>query len=185
MAEIGVNENKRSYRGVGLWLDRLCKSMAALAGLVLVVMALLSLYSIVGRSLFGQALVGDYELVQMLTAVAVALSLPYAHWIGGHVIVDFFTTRLPRRANAALDLVANVLLALMAGVLSWRLAVGMLDLRSNFDASMLLSIPTWWSYAPLVPAFALLSATALYTACGEWAKLGGLHPPGAPGPVRR
>ena len=40
----------------------------------------------------------------------------------------------------------------------------MLDLRGNFDASMLLEIPTWWAYIPLVPSFALLSLTALYRA---------------------
>jgi TRAP-type C4-dicarboxylate transport system permease small subunit len=42
--------------------------------------------------------------------------------------------------------------------------VGLRDLQGSFDASMLLEIPTWWAYVPLVPAFALLTATALYRA---------------------
>jgi len=42
--------------------------------------------------------------------------------------------------------------------------VGLRDLQGNFDASMLLEIPTWWAYVPLVPAFALLTVTALYRA---------------------
>jgi TRAP-type C4-dicarboxylate transport system permease small subunit len=125
----------------------------------------------VGRSFFDAPLVGDYELVQLLSAVAVAMALPYANWIGAHVIVDFFTAKAPRKANAFMDTVAHLLLAFFAGLLSWRLFVGMLDLRSTFDASMLLDIPTWWAYAPMVPSFALLCATSLYAAADNLRKL--------------
>jgi TRAP-type C4-dicarboxylate transport system permease small subunit len=55
-------------------------------------------------------------------------------------------------------------LAGFSGLLTWRIWVGLLDLKGSFDASMLLEIPTWWAYVPLVPAFALLTATALYRA---------------------
>ncbi|MDP3134169.1 MAG: TRAP transporter small permease [Burkholderiaceae bacterium] len=171
MADILVSETHRKYTGVGLWLDRACKLMAILAGLALLVLALLSLRSIVGRSLFDSALLGDYELVQIFSAVAVAMALPYANWIGGHVIVDFFTAKSPVKTNAVMDLIANLLMAFFAAILSWRLAVGMLDLKSNFDASMMLNIPTWWGYVPMVPSFALLSATALYAAVGNFRKL--------------
>ncbi len=171
MADILVTESSRKYTGVGLWLDRLCKLLAILAGVTLLILALLSLRSIVGRSLFDSALLGDYELVQILSAVAVAMALPYAHWIGGHVIVDFFTAKASTQANAFMDLIANVLMAVFSAVLSWRLAVGMLDLKSNFDASMMLNIPTWWGYAPMVPSFALLAATAVYAAVDNFRKL--------------
>jgi TRAP-type C4-dicarboxylate transport system permease small subunit len=62
----------------------------------------------------------------------------------------------------------------MAGfsfLLAWRLALGTLDLRSSFDASMLLSIPTWWGYLPLVPSFFLLGLTALYQVHANLRKL--------------
>lgn len=171
MAEILVTESKRKYTGIGLVLDRSCKLLAFLAGVTLLALALLSMRSIVGRTLFDSALLGDYELVQILSAVAVAMALPYANWIGGHVIVDFFTAKASPKANAFMDLIANLLMALFAAVLSWRLAVGMLDLKANFDASMMLNIPTWWGYAPMVPSFALLAATALYVASENLRKL--------------
>jgi TRAP-type C4-dicarboxylate transport system permease small subunit len=131
----------------------------------------MSLYSIAGRTLFDKALLGDYELVQMFSAVAVAMSLPYANWIGGHVIVDFFTAKASPKTNAGLDGVAHVFMALFSFVIAWKLAVGMWDLKNNFDASMLLNIPTWWSYVPLIPSFALLGATALYAAYHHFRKL--------------
>jgi TRAP-type C4-dicarboxylate transport system permease small subunit len=106
-----------------------------------------------------------------MTAVAVAMSLPYANWIGGHVIVDFFTAKAPVRTNAALDTLAYGVMAAFSFLLTWRLSLGMVDLKGNFDASMLLSIPTWWGYIPLVPSFFLLGLTALYQVHANLRKL--------------
>jgi len=171
LADILFSETSRRYQGVGLVLDWLCKGLAIISGVTLVLMALMSMRSIVGRTFFDSPLVGDYELVQMLSAVAVAMALPYANWIGAHVIVDFFTAKASRQTNAWMDMIASVLMAVFSGLLTWRLFVGMLDLRSNFDASMLLDVPTWWSYAPMVPSFALLCATSLYAAADNLRKL--------------
>ena len=171
MAEVLVSETGKRYTGFGLALDKACKVMAILSGVTLVILAFMSLWSIVGRSLFDKPLIGDYELVQMLSAIAVALSLPYAHWIGAHVIVDFFTANAKPKTNAVMDLLANLIMAFFSIVIAWRLWVGMLDLKANFDASMMLNIPTWWSYVPFVPAFALLALTALYAANENLRKL--------------
>jgi TRAP-type C4-dicarboxylate transport system permease small subunit len=88
--------------------------------------------------------------------------LPYANWVGAHVIVDFFTAQAPVKTNALLDGVAYGVMAVFAALITWRLGVGALDLRSSDDASMLLSIPTWWAFVPMVPSFLLLCLTALY-----------------------
>ncbi|MGA0926457.1 MAG: hypothetical protein ACO3RW_04545, partial [Burkholderiaceae bacterium] len=50
---------------VGRLLGALCKIFAFCSGITLVAMALMSLASIAGRSLFASALVGDYELVEI------------------------------------------------------------------------------------------------------------------------
>jgi len=39
----------------------------------------------------------------------------------------------------------------------------MTELIGGWDASLMLNIPTWWGYAPMVPSFALLGLVALYT----------------------
>lgn len=97
MADIILSEDNRTYTGIGWLLDKISKALAVASGLSLVAMALMSLRSIVGRSFFDSPLLGDYELVQMFSAVAVSLSLPYANWIKGHVIVDFSRLRPPLR----------------------------------------------------------------------------------------
>ena len=87
MAEVVHVMSTRQYQGLGWVLDRLSKLLAILSGLTLLAMAFMSLRSIVGRSFFDAPLLGDFELVQFLCAGAVAMSLPYTHWISGHVIV--------------------------------------------------------------------------------------------------
>lgn len=147
---------------VGCWVGRLCRLFAVLSGVVLIAMALMSFASIVGRSVFGRPILGDYELVQMMSAIAVSLALPYAHWVGAHVIVDFVTTRAGPLLRLTLDSLAGLLMVIAAAVISLRVAAGMIDLRASQDASMLLGLPTWWAYAPMMLSFALLSLTALH-----------------------
>jgi TRAP-type C4-dicarboxylate transport system permease small subunit len=131
---------------------------------MLILMALMSLTSIVGRTLIDKPILGDYELVQLMSAVAVAMSLPFCQMIRGHIIVDFFSTVLPPRVNKGLDIIASLVLSVAGFVFSWRIALGMFELKANGDASMLLNLPTWWAYAPMVPSFFLLGCAALYTA---------------------
>jgi TRAP-type C4-dicarboxylate transport system permease small subunit len=131
---------------------------------MLILMALMSLASIVGRSVLDLPILGDYELVQTMSAIAVAMSLPFCQMIRGHIIVDFFSTGLPARVNKRFDILASLVLAVAGFVFCWRTFVGMVSLYGSGDASMLLNLPTWWGYVPMVPSFFLLGCAALYTA---------------------
>jgi TRAP-type C4-dicarboxylate transport system permease small subunit len=165
MAEaLFVDSDARPDALIGRVLHKLCRFFAVCAGIMLILMSLMSLTSIVGRSLFDKPILGDYELVQMMSAVAVTMSLPFCQMIRGHIIVDFFTTGLPRKVNRVFDILASLILAVAAFAFSWRISIGMFDLRENGDASMLLNVPTWWGYAPMVLSFFLLGCAALYTA---------------------
>ena len=171
MAEVLLSETGKRYHGFAHAVDVSCKTLAVAGGLTLTLMALMSMWSIIGRSFFESPLLGDYELVQMFSAVAIAMTLPYAHWIGANVIVDFFTSNAKPKTNAFMDLVANVILAAFSAVITWRIGVGLVDLRGSMDATMMLSIPTWWAYVPMLPSFALLTVTALFGANEQLGKL--------------
>lgn len=158
---------------VGRVLNMTCRVFAICAGIMLILMALMSLTSIVGRSIFDRPILGDYELVQTMSAIAVAMSLPFCQMIRGHIIVDFFTSGLPARVNRKLDILASLVLAVAGFLFAWRIYVGMVGLRGSGDASMLLNLPTWWGYLPMVPSFFLLGCAALYTA---WIDITGAHP---------
>lgn len=152
---------------VGRVLHRLCRAFAVGSGMTLIAMALMSFVSIVGRSLFSKPILGDYELVQMMSAIAVTMALPFCQMIRGHIIVDFFTASAPKKFNRVCDIVANLLLAVAAFAFAWRVTLGMIDLQGSHDASMLLNLPIWWGYVPMIPSFFLLGCAALYTAWGD------------------
>ena len=56
MADILFTETGQRHTGVGLVLERLCQLLAIASGAALLVMAVLSLRSIVGRTFFDSAL---------------------------------------------------------------------------------------------------------------------------------
>lgn len=148
----------------GRWLFHVSRGLAAFGGLVLVAMTLMSVASILGRFLLNQSLLGDFELVQLGCAVAVAAFLPWGQMRGSHVMVGFFTEGAHPRTRSRLDAVGAALMSVCAAVLAWRMAIGTLALRSSQESSMLLGVPTWYAYALMTPSFALLALTALYTA---------------------
>lgn len=163
MSEALIIDSDRPADPIGKTLDIICRAFAICSGLMLTGMALMSVYSIVGRSFFDKPLLGDYELVQMISAVAVTMALPFCQMVKGHIIVDFFTLHAPRRVNATLDTIAGLLLAICAFAFAWRIVIATFEFRQNHDASMLLNLPTWWGYAPMGPSFFLLGCAALYT----------------------
>ncbi len=164
---------------VGVLLFGLCRALALAGGLVLVAMTLMTLASIVGRALFSQPLPGDYELVQLGTAISVAAFLPFCQMRGGHVLVDFFTAGASLALRAALDALGALLLGTVAAVIAWRLAVGAASLRAANDQTTILAIPTWWAVALMVPSFALLAAAGFYTAWQHWRRRAAARDAGA------
>jgi TRAP-type C4-dicarboxylate transport system permease small subunit len=164
MADAIYTDSPVTRGPLGRALDLAARALAVCSGVVLTSMAVISLASVVGRAFFSAPILGDYELVQMMSAAAVAMALPFCQMVGGHVIVDFFTTGLSAQVNRFLDLIAALLLSVGAFTFAWRMVVGMLELKRTGDASMLLDLPTWIAYLPLIASFALLGCTALYTA---------------------
>lgn len=156
--------NADTQTGIGKALRYFVTTLALLGGLVLVLLAAMSVVSIFGRVLFSKPIQGDFELAQMMAAVAVSLFLPYCHLRRAHVVVDFFTAKASKRFKHWLDALAGLLLTLVAGVFARQLFIGMTDAQNSGETSMLLGVPIWWPYTALVLAFASLSLTALYFA---------------------
>ncbi len=164
MADALFHDVEHHYGPIGRVLNAFSRALAIAAGITLTLMAFMSLVSVVGRAAFSKPIVGDFELVQVMSAVSVVMFLPFCQMVRGHVIVDFFTMNLHKRLNDFFDLIANLLLAIGAFTFSWRMMLGLLDLNKNGDASMLLNLPTWYGYIPFVLSFFLLGCNAIYAA---------------------
>jgi len=142
-------------------LDRLARACALVAGALIAFMVVLTCGSIIGRETVGHTITGDFELVGLATGAAVGLFMPLCQLHRGNIVVDFFTARAPRSVNLALDRVGALLLAVCCALLAWRAGLGGLSSWRSGSTTMLLGVPEWWAYAPMVPGFALTAVIGL------------------------
>jgi len=136
-------------------LERLARICALLAGALIAFMVVLTCLSIIGRETIGRTLTGDFELVALATGAAVGLFMPLCQIHRGNIVVDFFTAKAPKPVNRALDRFGAFLLALCCALLAWRAGLGGLSSFRSHNSTMLLGVPEWYAYAPMVPGFAL------------------------------
>lgn len=149
-------------------LRRLAALFACAGGLVACGVALMVVASISGRALISSPVPGDVELTQLGIGLAIALCLPWAQLRGANILVDFFTQRATAGTLRRLDGLGSVLLAVMAGLLAWRSAVGAVSVAQAQEQTMILGLPMWWSYATLAPGLALTAVIALWQAARHW-----------------
>jgi TRAP-type C4-dicarboxylate transport system permease small subunit len=160
-------------------VERLSGIVAILGGLLALAMAFLVVVSVLGRWLSGVPLAdriagalgltlgpinGDFEMVQMATAIAVFAFLPYTQARRGNILVDTFTSRLPRHVNARIDAIWDLVYAGMMGILTACLAVGTLEHYRSGQTTMLLQIIVWPAIAVSALLLLLLTCVALATA---------------------
>lgn len=143
--------------GLERLLDRVCTWVAIAGGVVMLGFTAISVLSILSRSLFSSPLLGDFELVERGTAIAVFAMLPYCHLRGGHVAVDMFVGMFPPAMRHFLAVASEVLFAFVAALLTWRLTLGGINQYEYNDMSMMLEIKTWWVFVPIVFSMALLT----------------------------
>ena len=146
---------------LGKRLTSLARSMALAGGLVFLGILVLVVLSVVGRKLFAMPVPGDVELTSVTAAVATAWFFPWCFAVSGDVKVDFFTNRWSSRTIAGLESVGALLVALLAITIAWRTSVAVVSIRETGEISAILGVPTWISYAGMVPGFALLALLAI------------------------
>ena len=137
---------------------------ALLAGGLLLVAVGVTAGSVLRGAIVNKPILGDSEVVEMVLGVAVALCLPLAEMRGAHVLVDFFTQKLPARGIAGLDAVMRSIAAAVVLVLAWRLAIGGYNNWDRGRDTMFLEIPYWWGYAGAALGMALWMVCAAFVA---------------------
>jgi TRAP-type C4-dicarboxylate transport system permease small subunit len=159
------------------FVERLSGAVALLGGLLALFVALLVVTSVLGRWLGGSPLAaklrwlgpvnGDFEMVQMATAVAIFAFLPYCQVRRGNIVVDTFTARFRPRTNGFIDAFWDVVYAGMMGLLAVSLATGALEHYRSGQTTMLLQLIVWPALALCTLLCFLLAFTALATAAAR------------------
>ncbi|QCI68765.1 TRAP transporter small permease [Phreatobacter stygius] len=145
-------------------IGRAARALAVFGGAVMLVTAAMVTLSVLSRWLFRTGINGDFEMVQIATAVAVFAFLPLCQWGRGNVFVDTFTLKAPARFNRGLDVLWDLVYAGFALLIAWRLGLGAYDAISSRTSSMVLAIPIGWAIAVTAAMAAFLFIVTLATA---------------------
>lgn len=146
-------------------LQSAARILAVLSGLLLALIAVMVTTSVTLRAVTGTPIPGDFEIVQLGTAVAVFGFLPYCQLRRGNFVVDFVLQSAPAKLRAVCDAAGGLLLGAIAALLLWRMVLGGLELRDIGEKSMVLEIHLWVAFPPILLSLALLAAVSIH---GLW-----------------
>jgi TRAP-type C4-dicarboxylate transport system permease small subunit len=145
-------------------LDRIVTALAVAGGALSLGVAVLVTVSVARRWLGYQPVPGDFEFVQMATAVSIFSFLPYCQLRRGNIAVDTFTGWLPTRGNALIDAVWDLVYAAMMALVAWCLFNGAGDMYRNGTTTMVLGLAVWPAVAICTVLAAVLAVTSSVTA---------------------
>jgi len=161
MGEVGEADATRE-RGI----DALVRWVALAGGALLVAVAAMVVVSVTLRSDLVKAagVPGDFELVQMITAICAFAFLPLCQLRRGNIFVDTFTAKFPPRINRLIDATWDVVFGLAMMVIAWRLAVGAMSAYTSGENSMVLQFPSYVPVAVCAVLAVLLAVVCFVTA---------------------
>jgi TRAP-type C4-dicarboxylate transport system permease small subunit len=124
-------------------LRKLVLLLAALAGLVLLTMMLVTCADILLR-VFRMSFTGAYDIVRIAATITIACGLPYTTAVKGHVAVEFFFQRLGGRGRVIADTLIRLVTMALFSVLAWQFVQYGIGLRKSGEVSMTLQLPVFW-----------------------------------------
>ena len=161
---LSISETEGSPSFVGRNLTRAAEALAFAGGVLMLVVAGLVTSSVLMRWLLGDGISGDFELVQIATALGAFAFLPLCQARRGNVIVDTFTAKLSQSVRDRLDALWDLTYAALIAVISWRLVIGALDAFASQTTSMVLGIPQGYAIAACAAMGGFLTLVAAVTA---------------------
>ena len=134
-------------------IEKICKfcDYIAYAGIFLTMV--LTVMDFVFRS-FGKPIHGTYDVIGLLQVILVCFALPYCTFQKGHIRVDMFVERLPKRAQRVIDGIIGFLSLGFFLVAAWQSILLANSLRRTGEVSMSAFIPLYPFIYPV--AFACL-----------------------------
>lgn len=109
---------------------------------------------------------GTYDLVSFLGVAVVAFAIPYSVASKGHVQVELFVSRLPRRLQAAIDVATGLFSLFFFTLVCWQCFSFAMDIRKAGEVSMSAHFP----FYPFILLISLMCGFACAVLAIEVAK---------------
>lgn len=154
---------------IGKIIDFLSDSLKIGGAVCLAGMSLLTCVDVIGR-FFKYPIFGSVELVSFMGVMAAAAALPFTHQTRGHIGVELFVRRMPEKRRLLIDMCTGIISFALFVVVTWRMVVYALSLKSSGEVSMNLELPEYLVIAAVAGCFLMLSAVifkGLIETCSE------------------
>ena len=119
---------------------KICLFLLLIAGLTLAFMLVFTLTNVVMRAL-GRPILGDFEVISFLGAVVIGFAIPYTSLLKGHVYVDFFLEKIPRKVGNVIQIFTRILGIALFLWMSWNFVVMSLDLIKSKEVTPVFRLP--------------------------------------------
>ncbi|MGD9210660.1 MAG: TRAP transporter small permease [Desulfobacteraceae bacterium] len=116
--------------------------MKIIGAVCLVGMALLTACDVIGR-LFKHPIFGSVEIVTYLAVFVVAMALPFTQEQKGHISVELFVHKLPKKTRAVIDLSTGIAGLILFMLVAWRMFIYASNMKASGEVSMNLQFPEY------------------------------------------
>jgi TRAP-type C4-dicarboxylate transport system permease small subunit len=111
-----------------------------IAGISLIMLMLLTIIDVILRG-FNTPIVGAYELVALLGAVAIGFSMPRTALLRAHIYVDFLIATFSRTVRNLFNITTRLLVIILFSLIGWNLFKFGGDLQRSGEVSLTLQLP--------------------------------------------
>jgi len=145
-----------SWTEIKKGIHRINRFVAAIGGLFLIPLMLITAADVVMRDVFNRPIPGTVELSQYMLAIFILLGLAYSQQVKAHVAVSIITSRFSERAQLILSIMTTLIGLFIFSILTWQGWVVGIEERTVSD---MLRVPQY--------PFRLLVAVAALSVCLE------------------
>lgn len=155
-----MDQEKRELLGYNRSVVWICRTLTAMAAVVLSIIMFLSIADISGRFFFKKPIEGTYEIVSLMVVVVGCLGLGYCQLVKGNIMIDIFTKRLSPRGQAIMNIISYLISIGVCAIITWQVSLRMHDymLKQLGGKTITLGIVLWPFMLLMVLCFAWVTA---------------------------
>jgi len=118
-------------------------SFAFIGAAALGFMVLMLMWSVIARRLTDTPMRGTYELTELSLAVLVFTVLAYEFLEHQSMVIEFFTSKMPKKVQQILSIIIYTITLGMLGILCWRLVAQGMRVQGFNQTTRILEIPIY------------------------------------------
>lgn len=124
-------------------VERFSREMDKMAGFCIVGVMILVVANILLRKIFKLPILGSYELVGYLSALAASLALASCALQNGHIALDYIVNKFPGKIQTVTSIFVNFIALCFWGFTAWHLGIYAQNLMVNGVVSPTAQLPVY------------------------------------------